>query len=540
MKSFTTFRSAWLGKMGILLGVGLLAASQSKAQTYCASTDLTGGYYYISDVTTTGGTTNITNTGTTFSTNGYGDYTAMFVNALPGNTFTLNCTGGPGPWSSFHWAVYCDWNYDGDFNDPGETVYTDGNYDASITTDITVPPNTALGNVRMRIINSGYTAITPCGDNPDAETEDYTIQVLPEDNLAIKRLVSPVTTPFCSLLSYPVSVAVVNRSSNAINSGNVNWSLNGVLQTPVALSAALINTNDSEIVTLATSMYFGDNTMQDLKVWTSDPNNVMDTYPSDDTISQSIGATLLGVAAHATPHDTVVCSGTTITLNAGEYPKSPIYYWTGGHATQTLNVSQAGSYVVKVQNSDGCYGMDTVTVSVYPDPVVNSIAIIDNLGGSYTFNVIGAQNITSYTWDFGDTTGTTTGAGLPTQILHNYVYPGDYTVTLTLMNNCGEITVTKLIHSKGIVTGIDNVTALQQAINVYPNPARSIVAITNTAQLNIKSVRIYNLMGQKVMENMHVNAAKYQCNISDLAVGFYNVIIDTDAGKATKQLEVIR
>jgi hypothetical protein len=42
------------------------------------------------------------------------------------------------------------------------------------------------------------------------------------------------------------------------------------------------------------------------------------------------------------------------------------------------------------------------------------------------------------------------------------------------------------------------------------------------------------------MENTQINADKYNFNTSALAEGMYNIIINTDAGKATKKLEVIR
>jgi PKD repeat protein len=540
MRNFTKLKNDWSKKIGLLAGVALFATTQIDAQTYCTTSNTSTTTYYIASVTTTGGTTNISNAGTTFSSGGYADYSAtQIVTVLPGASFTLAAAGQSSSYT-YVWAVYCDWNQDGDFNDAGETVYTAGSYVWNISTSITVPASTPLGNVRMRVVDAYFSPIpTACGNNTSGEAEDYTIRVLPLNNVAIRGLDSMPSTPFCSLVSYPIAVTVYNHGSNAINSANINWSLNGVLQTPVTLSAPLVNTFDSTTVVL-TNMYFADTTQTALKVWTSLPNGVNDTYHADDTLATTIGAKLLGVNAHIKPGDTTICSGSTISLDAGAFPKSPIYIWNNGQITESINVSQPGLYSVTVQNTDGCFGTDTVNITVHPDPLVNSIAIIDNDGGSFTFNVIGAQNITSYSWDFGDTTGTTDGVGSPSQVIHQYTYPANYTVTLTLRNDCGEITVTKLIQTGGMPTGIDNVTALQKQLSIFPNPAKSMVTVANTNKIKMNAIRVYNLMGQMVMENTSVNADKYEFNIAGLAEGTYNIIIDTEAGKATKKLDVIR
>jgi len=278
-----------------------------------------------------------------------------------------------------------------------------------------------------------------------------------------------------------------------------------------------------------------------LSAWTSSPNGVTDADPTDDSLNTPMAMALQGVVVNITPQDTIICSGSSITLDAGSvHPANPIYIWSNSQITSSISISEPGTYSVWIQNADGCIGMDTVTVQVHPDPVVNSIAIIDNGGGSYTFNVIGAQNITSYTWDFGDGV-VTPGSGTPGQIIHTYATAGNDTVVLTLRNDCGEITVTRVISTDGAApTGINEVSGLQKSISVFPNPSSSKITIANSDKLILKSIGIYNLLGQQVYEAAKVNAAKYSINISDLADGIYNIVIDTDAGKVTKKLNVVR
>ncbi len=175
-----------------------------------------------------------------------------------------------------------------------------------------------------------------------------------------------------------------------------------------------------------------------------------------------------------------------------------------------------------------------MVVDVYPNPLVNSIAIVDNGGGSFTFNIIGAQNINTYAWDFGDGT-TASGPGPKT---HVYTTPGEYTTTVTLTNNCGSVVTTRLIVVGG-GTGIDDLTALQKEMKVFPNPSNGLVTIANNSGIKMRSIAIFNIMGQKVYNATSLNAEKHQINTAEFAAGIYTVMIDTDKGKVSKKLEIM-
>jgi hypothetical protein len=113
-------------------------------------------------------------------------------------------------------------------------------------------------------------------------------------------------------------------------------------------------------------------------------------------------------------------------------------------------------------------------------------------------------------------------------------------VKLTLSNDCGDVETIRTISTNGIPTGIGNVSRLQKEISVFPNPSKSVVTISNTAKIKINALSIFNIMGQKIYENSKINAEKYEMNISSLAVGIYNVVVETEEGRVTKKLEVIR
>lgn len=58
--------------------------------------------------------------------------------------------------------------------------------------------------------------------------------------------------------------------------------------------------------------------------------------------------------------DTINCINQTITLNAGVGYNS--YSWSTGDTTQSINISQAGSYIIQVTNIYGCSFSDTINV----------------------------------------------------------------------------------------------------------------------------------------------------------------------------------
>jgi hypothetical protein len=538
----------------ILLGLSLVAAEQQAAvaQTYCTPTYSTGCSVGddIRDVILNGAlSTMISNLNNPCPAGGYQDYTTstapnMTTTLIMGNTYNGNVTTNY-QYGNESVKVWIDFNNNGTF-ETTEVVATLNNINNLSTGAITVavPLTASAGVRRMRVrlvYTSTATGIDPCTSATWGECHDYKVTIMPPappDNAGVTSLVTPNSTPFCSNSTREVSVSVKNLGSNTLNTANVNWSVNGTLQTPVTLPASLANYLDSAVVVLG-NVTFPTTAPLQIKAWTSMPNGVADTKPVDDTLTTSAAASLQGVDVNIKPGDTTICQGNSIVLNADTFPLNPIYIWSTGSLAQTIDVTQAGTYAVKVQNTLGCYDRDTVIVTVHPNPLVNSIAIIDNGSNTFTFNVIGAQNISNWEWNFGDGTAPVSGTGLPGQQIHQYTTAGEFTVTLTLSNDCNEIVTTRLIKIDA-TTGIDNVSALQKELKLYPNPGKSQVTVSSyNGTLKLKNVAVYNLMGQQVYESA-ASADKHQLDVSSMAAGIYNVIITTDKGKATKKLEVIK
>ncbi|WP_178989974.1 fibronectin type III domain-containing protein [Winogradskyella schleiferi] len=146
-------------------------------ELYCTPSS-TNTSRYIDDFSTTGGTANITNNNSGFSTDGYGDFTSNFVTQEAGLDidFTANFQGG-----THGFGIWVDFNDDGDFTDTGEEVYLSGFYGDPISDTFTIPNGTALGSYRLRIV-ADWNDTTPSSCSISGfggEAEDYILNVAP-------------------------------------------------------------------------------------------------------------------------------------------------------------------------------------------------------------------------------------------------------------------------------------------------------------------------------------------------------------------------
>jgi PKD repeat protein len=138
--------------------------------TYCSASGNNQNYEYVAGV-------NIGSINNTTGASGYSDYTAQSTNATKGGSVSVSLT--PGFVSSSYteyWRIWIDYNQDGDFDDSGETVFSQSS-SSTVSGSFTVPTSALSGGTRMRVIMkySGYAA--SCGTFTYGEVEDYTINI---------------------------------------------------------------------------------------------------------------------------------------------------------------------------------------------------------------------------------------------------------------------------------------------------------------------------------------------------------------------------
>lgn len=108
---------------------------------------------------------------------GYQDFTNLST-TISGNTNITITPEWPGNTFNEAYAVFIDWNRDGDFTDPGETALTQSATQASpITGTITVPSGAVQGATRMRVALRYNVVPVACGSFNFGEVEDYIVNV---------------------------------------------------------------------------------------------------------------------------------------------------------------------------------------------------------------------------------------------------------------------------------------------------------------------------------------------------------------------------
>ncbi|WP_373708493.1 M4 family metallopeptidase [Kaistella sp.] len=148
--------------------------------SYCASKGNSTSDEKISKVVF--GTINNISTGTA----GYENFTAQIANVNKGTAYTITITP---KWTSTTYnegyAVFIDYNQDGDFSDSGETVFTKAASKTNpVSGSITIRSTALTGNTRMRVAMKYNGIPTACETFSYGQVEDYTLNIKPAGTVA--------------------------------------------------------------------------------------------------------------------------------------------------------------------------------------------------------------------------------------------------------------------------------------------------------------------------------------------------------------------
>ncbi len=356
--------------------LSLLAALFSfslSAQTYCTPgyTSFCTSGDYINLFTTTGGVTNVNNvsSGCNGNPNNYIDYSAtQFVTTSNGSTINFTLQSGSSWDQGFR--VWVDYNDNGLFTDPGEDVWNSGfSSTSAFNGSFTVPVAATAGATLIRVRCTWASVPSdPCVTMSFGETEDYGLILC--------------TTPGAPTTTSPVqgcdgTTATLTASAA---SGVITWWANSTGGTPLGTGSSYT----TGVLSTGTVTYYVSSVNGGCE--SSRVPVVVNVNP---TPSVPLGP------------DTSVCGG--ITLDAGN-PGSA-YLWSTGAGSQTISVTQSGTYGVTVQTTAGCIGQDNVIITVNPFPVYSLGNDTTSCSSSVTLDA--GSGWTSYSWSTGSTTQTT-------------------------------------------------------------------------------------------------------------------------------------
>ncbi|WCM41154.1 T9SS type A sorting domain-containing protein [Flavobacterium sp. CBA20B-1] len=77
---------------------------------------------------------------------------------------------------------------------------------------------------------------------------------------------------------------------------------------------------------------------------------------------------------------------------------------------------------------------------------------------------------------------------------------------------------------------------LAEKFNLYPNPANSMVNITNAENMQIQQITVYDVAGKQLSTQTYNNETEIQLNIEHFASGTYMLHLQTNQGTAVKKL----
>ncbi len=211
--------------------------------------------------------------------------------------------------------------------------------------------------------------------------------------------------------------------------------------------------------------------------------------------------------------DITFCMGETSTLDAGVGFTD--YMWPDKSSSRFLEVSEAGDYIVHVENQYGCEMSDTLHVSIHDIPEVNlgndTLLCNENF---YTLTAGSGQN--DYLWS----TGSTEPILTPTS-------SGKYEVTVR--NECGESQDSVTIYSMRDIFVPNVITANGDDLNAK-------FEINGTGDLgNPAKLNIFNRWGSQIFAD-----SNYQNNwprdTENIVAGIYFYTLDYPGCKSFKGL----
>ena len=509
----------------------------------------------------------------------YSDFTNLSASLVANSTYNISIeTAVAGTNSSFYpgdeVAVWIDFNNNFSYEDEGERVgYVLINNSWNNTFQFTVPEDIMEGQVNMRCRISfngdgnGAAPIQPCGDSEWGEVEDYTINLVAENNpcdnqptisstsilnttcgedngsieVAVIGGVSPytysidneVTTQSSSLFNnltagtYTVTVTdgigceveattqvLPSSSPNFVsiskeettcgeNNGSIEVAVTGGVS-PYAFSVD--NGVDSPPASNATGM-FTDLPSGTYAVTIEDAAGCVDegitTIESSDALSIILNSTN---PSGCQANDASVLA--EVSGGSGSYS----YQWSNGDYSQEITNLSVGNYSVTVSDEDGCTiseNIDIISTEI-PELTITTQDVSCYVGnnGFATVSVSGGISPYTFQWSNGQTSPTIGG-----------LYAGEYTITVTDAVNC----------------------QVEQQINIFSPSEINIDYSVNNVDCpgeSSGSIEVY-VTGGISPYNYQWSNGETTSLINNLTAGNYNVVItDSNDCQVSSELTV--
>lgn len=220
--SFTVKAKDAAGNVSVASNTVSVTTLAGTAVTYCSASASNTADERIGNVKF--GSINNTSTGTA----GYENFTSVSTNVTRGSAYSLSITP---VWTSTvyseAYAVYIDYNGDGDFADSGELAWSKtGSTTTPVTGSITIPSTATVGTTRMRVMMQ-YSSVptSSCGTYTYGQVEDYTLNIVSAGRGNVLDTKDMIT----DIRLYPNPVKDVLNVSNTTNEDYKIFDMGGKL-----------------------------------------------------------------------------------------------------------------------------------------------------------------------------------------------------------------------------------------------------------------------------------------------------------------------
>ena len=481
---------------------------------YCIPSS-TSSSTYVNSFSTTGGSANISNLATGYSTGGYNNASTQFVEGFATSSFTFNAAiiGGTAGFS-----IWVDWNNDLFFDNATEKVFNTTSYgNGPFTGTITIPAGTTIGNHRMRI-TTDYLASNPslpCGSPTTAEFEDYTISVIAPPACSAPAPIASVIGATTATLSWPAVASAAVGYEYVLDNVATNPATAGTATTALTYTAPSLTPSTTyyfhirsvcsvgTFSTWSTISFITACVAQDVPYSQDFESATIPNLPLCTSL-QNVGTGNLWTVVNA-PGNGFTTKALTYSYNLSN--AANVWFYTNGvnltagtayKISYDYGTSYGSFYTEKLKVAYGTSASDASMTNVLADytAVVNEAPIND---------IVNFTPTTSGVYYF--------GFNAKSDANEDQLYVDNILVDLALANNSFNST----------------------SISVYPNPVKDILNINYTE--NISKIQVYNLLGQEVLTKS-VNNTQNQLDMSTLVQGAYLVKITSN--DLVKTMKVIK
>ena len=205
---------------------------------------------------------------------------------------------------------------------------------------------------------------------------------------------------------------------------------------------------------------------------------------------------------------------------------------TSTEKSPTVTYSSPGLYevVLEVTNANGTSSLVKSEYINITTTEPNAAFDFTRVGTTLTFENLSTDAAT-YSWNFGD--GTTSAVENP---IHTFTDEGNYFVTLSAFNGCGEDTVTTSV----IASSINEVPDFLESLNVFPNPTTGQFSIRANGDLDGQvDIEIYGIDGRRVATRQATafgGRLEATFDLLQASPGQYLVILRSAQGTAYRKL----